>query len=748
MMDRSNPSHGELDREVTPGDQDDYAAEYRDSVRSMAVQLKHVARFSVNYNGGLQEVSIPPKLLGDRNIGLIVSYINSGDTCFTRSSVGKYRQAFESILEVVLADPQLDWRLIGRILLKSLKAKESSEYTIKTRMDHAKRLITKAGELSDDVKARREIRAIVGGSSAKGLDYGYWPSLREAKNDPRKSLEDILGDDLSYTNAQYVDAIVDYASAYIRAWSNIRSRLRNEHPDLCSKIVATVKRLGLEKVKDLERQKTCSQLVIPHREEWLDLLALNIEILVAIDDPLLNQIALAQYRRLKAFDRFAAEVDLPRNGAAGFAQQLFYQDGSRRVKTQWAIWKDGRHDAHVTTRLMLTITDFLEPSLEEELCFTWLMASRRIQLSNVDRLRRSQIDEDSKNIWIRSYKGRNGKAENLQFSKGSKFGRAIRAFLKSYDEGQLRGDQPDYITSKYSSQWGRFFATYNFYHLAFPRHEEGLGRYGVSDFNLALMKGVYRTIVDNQRIIGRAGNCGDIEKPVSKALNPSAIAQSHVYAEEAKRGDFSKSSTMDPTFLQEDEDELERNALNSFHTRAVREDDYRARSRDKVKLQKGKDFAVAVSSEMVGIANEIANAWEVSTSKLSVSSLIDIIGLRGQTPETPPETLLAAAKAEKFIVEKSGLIKKDGKIYLFDSGLTARLMMEEIRHIEGELEGLFATQDVDKAINAWAKLLFLEILIKRFSARSLKDAVDKYGHLEGKIPHAPISEGGNSWIVK
>ena len=167
-----------------------------------------------------------------------------------------------------------------------------------------------------------------------------------------------------------------------------------------------------------------------------------------------------------------------------------------------------------------------------------------------------------------------------------------------------------------------------------------------------------------------------------------------------------------------------------------------------MKLRKGRAFAAAVSEEMASISHDIIGEWEERTSPFSVSALVDFIGLRGSSLEAPPETILAAAKAEKFIVEKSGLIKKDGMIYLFDSGLTARMMMEEVRHIEGELEGLFATQDLDKAINAWAKLNFLELLLKRFSAVSLKDASEKYGHLERRIPHAPISEGGNSWIVE
>jgi len=652
------------------------------------------------------------------------------------------------MLEVVAADTDLDWRFFGAKLLAQLKVDCATEGSIKSHMDRAKRLLNKAAAASDNAKLKREIRGIVGGRSANGVDAGFWPALREVEYNPTKSLEEVFGRDLNYTNDQYVGAIIDYASAYIHAWSNIRSRLRNNHTVLFDKIIQTVERFGIEDLRELERKQTYSEKILVQFDEWSDLLQLNIEILVTMDEPLLNMIALAQYRKLRHFDRFSASVDLPANGAAGFAKQLLRDDGAHsRPKTQWTIWSAGKRDAYLSCRLMFSLLDFLGPTLEEELCFTWLLACRRIQLSNVDRLRRAQIDEDSKSIWIRSYKGRNGKAQNVNINKNTNFGRALRHFLSDYDKFPLKNGKSEYMTTNYKPNWAVFSATSNFHHLAFPDHLEGLDTHGLSHSKLTVMKDIYSVIVSNQRLAGRAGNYGDVERPVMKALNPSSIAQSYVYAEEAKRGSFSRSLTMELTCDRENDEEQDRKANIQFHTRAVRENVYRARSRDKLKLEKGKAFAVAVSAEMTNVANDIIDAWSKSTSELSLPALIDLIGLRGNISEVLPETLLAAAKAEKFIVEKSGLIKKNGKVYFFDSGLTARMMMEEIRHIEGELEGLFATLDIDKALNAWAKLCFLELLMKRFSAASLKDALDKYGHLKGRIPHAPISEGGNSWIV-
>jgi len=518
-----------------------------------------------------------------------------------------------------------------------------------------------------------------------------------------------------------------------------------------------VTRIGADNIKKIEKKRTHSPRIRGCRDEWFELASLNIEILVALDDPFLNMIAMAQWRNTAHFERFAAEVDLAVNGAAGFADQLL----NRRVafsrtqcsignaRSQWAIWKDGKKVVSLSARLMLSLLDFFGPSPEEEACFIWLLATRRIQLSNVGRLKRTQVNEDATGIWIRTYKARNGKAENICIKKNTKFGRALQAYLRDYDQNPFRNAGSDAVTSSFLSPVTSYFhSNWNFHHLALPHHKEGLSVYGLSDANLTAMKEIYAVVIKAQHRNKEVSESRDGERLRAKGLLPSAIAQSHVYAEEAKRGGFTKSPTMLPTYDRENPDENSRKAQNQFHTLETREEVYRARSRDKLKLKKGRAFAAAVSEEMANISDDIISAWEERTSPLPVSVLVDVVGLRGNAPEAPPETILAAAKAEKFLVEKSGLIRKDGMIYLFDSGLTARMMMEEIRHIEEELERLFSTQDLDKALNAWSKLCFLELLMKRFSPVSLKDATEKYGHLEGKIPHAPISEGGNSWIVK
>ncbi|MCF7727936.1 MULTISPECIES: hypothetical protein [unclassified Sulfitobacter] len=283
--------------------------------------------------------------------------------------------------------------------MKRLKSELISENSVVSNMDDARRLFRKAAEASGDVKVRREIRAIVGGSGAKGVDAGYWPVLRAVEREPTKSLEDIFGGDLPYTNERYIDALIDYGSAFIRAWSEIRRRLRTEHPDLYASILETVKRIGVESLRDIEKKRTYSKKVSARKDDWLELLKINIEILVVMDDPFLNMIAMAQYRNTSDFDQFVAAVDLPVNGAAGFAKELLTEKGPQsQPKTQWSIWKAGKHEASISSRLKFSLLDFLGPSLEEETCLTWLLSSRRIQLSNRDRLKRFQINEDAKSF--------------------------------------------------------------------------------------------------------------------------------------------------------------------------------------------------------------------------------------------------------------------------------------------------------------------------------------------------------------
>ena len=749
MTNRSSFAEARFSLEGLTEAESDYAAEYRSNVQNVPGTLKGVARIGVDSLGVVQEVGVPAQLRCHRYIGPMIAVINSPESGITASRVPSYKRAFEYIVKVAVSDEESDWRYFGRALLKRLKSELTSEYTIKASMDDAKRLFNKAADKSDYLKVKREIRTLIGGKGAKALDSGYWPNLRAVERYPTRSLEDVFGDSLNYTNEQYIDAVTDYASAFIRKWSDVRKRLRHEHPELYAKICDAVTRIGVERLKKIERTQAYSPRVLEWESEWFEILSINIEILVSMDDAFLNAIAMSQWRKSIHFERFSSAVNLAHNGAAGFADQLLKVTASCLYpKSQWSIWENGGKGFSLMSRLMFSLLDFLGPSLEEETCLVWLLASRRIQLSNTVRLKRAQIDEDATGIWIRSFKGRSGKAENVCIKKNTRMGRALKAYLWDYDQRPSGSAVSEAMISPYRPQTARFTSTWNFHHLAFSDHSEGLNEYGLSDASLMVVKQIYLSVVQVRRQNGRAFNFGDVERRTAKALLPSAIAQSHVYAEEAKRGGFIKSPTLLKTYYSEDPDELSRKAKNEFHTVKTREEIYRSRSRDKVKLRKGRAFAAAVSEEMANISHDIIGEWEERTSPFSVSALVDFIGLRGSSLEAPPETILAAAKAEKFIVEKSGLIKKDGMIYLFDSGLTARMMMEEVRHIEGELESLFATQDLDKAINAWAKLNFLELILKRFSAVSLKDASEKYGHLEGRIPHAPISEGGNSWIVE
>jgi len=727
---------------------EDYAEQYRPNIARFNGSLRSVARFGLSHNETPQETAIPTTFQDHRFIGPMISYINDPGTKF-KTAAAKYRRAFDLILEVACENPELDWRYFGSVLLKKLKTEEKSEHRIKTNHDAARLLFVRAADASSDHRLQLDIRRIAGLSSGHREYVGNWPALRNPPSTPNRSLEEVFGDDLGYSNDQYVSAISEYAASFIMTWSSVRRRLREEYPELFERIVNTIKSYGLASLNEIEAQQVYSYKTKIIRDDWLKLLSMNLEILECLDEPLLNTIAVSQHGGQQGFLELIATADIVRKGVSGYAQLFQYETESGLApRTRWVDLREGRKIKSLNSRILFSLLDFVGPTIEEEICFRWLLASWRIQPSNVDRMKRSNINEDAKLLWIRSYKGRNKKAQPLSVNKNSKEGRAIRSFIKDYDSYGICKSETDFLVGRYKPSYGRFLGTCNFCHLLYPGNPEGLEGHGLSKHGLTIIKDIYANIRVNNHKIGRADNHGDGKKPTVKALHPSFVCQSHVYAEEAKRGTFRKSPSMKSSHEIENASAYDLNARRQFHEPETRENIYRGRSRDKIQLRKGERFAAAVSDEMAIIAGEIIEAWEENTSSHSVSELIDIIGLRGFSLEAPPETFLAAAKAEKFVIEKSGLITRSGKTYLFDSGLTARMMMEEVRSIEGQLERLFTTQDSDRAINAWAKYCFLEILLTRFSSASLRDARQKYGHLENNIPHAPISEGGNSWIVK
>lgn len=727
-------------------DDEDYAAEYR-TTEHFPIKLRSIARFGVDRSGTMREVSVPQELQEHRYIKPILEYINSPETTFEPASVERYRAAFTEILNVASTHSKHSWAHFGPALLKSLVDSNTAETQLKKRIDAARRLLVCAEDFSNDRILKRELREITGATVGGRIpaSNSSWPNLRAVPGRPQRSLECEFKDKLEYTNKQYIQAVTEYASAFILAWADIRRELREKHPDLLARIEGVVNNVGVSELGKIEARRRCptdGDL----RSQWMKSFSLGMEALEALDCPLLNWSAITNHAPCIHLERLVEAADLPNRGAAGYTQMFRDKMGDLKFSCQYRV--NGGRWRNTVAKLPFSPVDLLRPTLEEEICFIWILSTQRIQLSNIQRLTRGNIDWVKKSITIRSYKGRNNTAETTSFLRNTKHGRAVGKYIEEFDRysGGWDGERLVVNRCNTSSQF-RFVGTPNFSHLTVPEEVEGLGAYGVSSHSTRVMKDLYAIITENNRRIDAAHRSKQ-EAPSIRSMAPTRITQSSVYADEAGRPSFRLSPNMATTYEREDVLEDELRARGQFHSLETRRDVYIARSEDRIKVAKGSAFSAQVSEEMTKMANKIIAAWEEKTSCLSVGELVALIGLRGISPDTPPETLLAAAKAENFVVEKSGLIRKNGKTYLFDNGLTARMMMEEQCHIEGELEKLFSTQDRDRAINAWAKYIFLDLLLKKLSRKSRHSALREYGHLEGKIPHAPISEGGNSWIVE
>ena len=727
---------------------EDYAAEYRAAAENFPNKLRNVARFGVNRSGVMQEVTIPEDLQGHRYIQPMLEYINSSSTRFSPATADKYASAFRDILRVASEEGKLNWFDFGRALLRYLEKSGRGEFSVKDSLDRARRIFSLAEGFSDDQDLKRGIRQITGVSlnGRRSVKKSSWPNLRKTAHSPKKSVACVFGNDLDYTNDQYIKAFTEYSCAFITAWSDIRREIREFHPDLFMRVRDLAQSIGIDRLKEVEQRRRYPYAYSESLDTWVSLFSLELEVLEALNNKFLNWSTVAQHASTDCFEKLLEIVNLPVQGASGYTS-LFKDDGIV-VRGTKRLGPEGNEAEAVVAKLPFSLMGLFGPTVEEEICFIWLLSTRRIQISNIQRLTRQDIDRDKKTIWVRTLKGRNRKAENTPIPSNSRMGRAVRRYLEDHDRSQeYRDGKKAIVWRYYNGGQTRFANTPNFSHLAMSGNVEGIDAYGVSDHSLRIMKDLYAAVTEAKKTVHSTRVTGRATFSV-KSLSPNFLCQSAVYAEEAARGNFSLSPDMRITHDQEDGGERELLARSQFHSTKTREEIYRARSRDKIQIEKDWAFSAQVSQEMANMAEEIIGEWSERASCLSVDELVALVGLRGITPETPPETVFLAAKAENFVVETSGLIRKNGKIYLFDSGLTARLMIEEIRHLEGELDKLFLTQDTDKAVNVLAKCIFLGLLMDRLSAKSLIEAKEKYGHLEGKIPHAPISEGGKSWIVE
>lgn len=732
---------------------EDYAAEFRSDLVKLNTQRNDQVFAGVNQSGRPELASVPEALQKNEWVTEIKNAVAVKNITSTQASF--LRRVIEHILTILSEKPDVNMFTFGGSFLEQLKKAETSEDVIYRFNAMARTLFLEIAETTTDYQKKVIIREMAGkGNRGSNQRYGNWPKLSEPKKKPRKSLACTYGEIFNATNEQFLLAFTEFNLAFISEWNLLRQQLRNDHSDLYKDIVDFIKRVGVEHLDYLQTLgniiTTRSEISDENREDYEELITLSTRVLIALDRPILTCSAYAAMAGQKHMPALVKEKGWSKFELNSF-REVFVQDGTLKSIVALSRQDNGSTRA-VEPTLFCDLKDFVQMSDEEKMCMSWLFATYRLPPSAINKIALSDVGTNDRNYFVRAYKSRNKKSENPSFPINSPQGRTLTTYLKSVGISPLGNrDKNDHLIcerilrNRYSLANTPNFSFVELLAVANASDEnfrkvckEDVGLTSMSDDSFNLVRDTFEHI-------------RGLPSGKKTSLVPTMFSQAHVYAEEAKRGDFKKSKTMsDITYGEEDPVLADINARKNFHTLKTRNTVYRARSRDKLILKMGDDLGLAVNAEMQNIVGEILATKldpENGTARvLTHDEYRTAIGILDNKMDASPEALRLAAQAQHFIVEESGIIQKDGQIIVLDDAMTAFLMSEKMRHIEdaaGDNFTNFGNFGRQQIIAIWSEYMLLDELHERLSPESkLAANQPPYSNLRGKFKFSPLVAGG------
>ena len=720
-------------------------ADPADKYRSKSVQfpnkLKHIVRLGENPSGKMLELEIPQHLQDHFWVGQLRDAVHVNPP--NPGSAYPYKRAFEILLAVFEENANPNMRQFGSVFLK--KAKSLVKGNPKKYSDAARAMFVLLGQETRDENLKFEIKEFAGLGNKRGgrVKWGTWPKLSQTYQ-PRKSLEqkvEVETDD-DITNEMYIKSFSQFIYCYLKKWSDLRNTIQTDHPDLYSRIVSLIDKHGvdtIERIAALKSVGSAEKLMSRDTADWqiyINIWELNFDIIQQLDD---NYLALNGFAASSASKKFEEQI-VPTCDLDDIVGS-YLSTTTSTTKTAWP-WKRMK-PSNVMPSLSFSLLDFVRPSQEEKLCVYWLLAMLRIQESNTEKLLNEKVFDtirENKNCHIvHSYKGRNKDAEPIPLVKNSPLGRALSIYRNarnpensSFPMEQFFGD---YFVGPVNNAAFKLQGTRNFGFMLFDIDKSKVGFDNISDECFKVIKTVFKKYYRSRD--------GEVLK-----LATSFFAQSKVYKDlSGSEAKITKKDDLSIPVAVPDRFEEGIKAKRQFHTLETRESVYLSRSKSKAQLKVGEQLAVAMSNEMHATVNDLLEAKQRKTSVLSFTEIQEVIGLSNSETEASPEAILAAAQAQDYIVQRNGLITKNGQTYIFDCGLVARFMMEARTHIESNngkgLEDVFLSQGRTRGLNIWAEYILLDHLIERvLSPKSIQSALTDYAYLEGKVPFIPLTEGG------
>ncbi|MBK5344623.1 hypothetical protein JFU48_24940 [Pseudomonas sp. TH49] len=428
---------------------------------------------------------------------------------------------------------------------------------------------------------------------------------------------------------------------------------------------------------------------------------------------------------------------------------------------------------------IFTPLGLLIPSLEEQIAMAWLLASERVQQSNLERIRLSDVEfiEGSGKLHISTFKGRNNTTVSCVYSKTQPAFDAISRYKKdlcfAYTQGLLQSggvqDNALFIPNiKY-----HHFAIHHNKHSALMflpmvvRGSETQAAYfrfcgnaqtaGQADHFLDCLLNAYTLNADfsrsrtRQKIEQRPAKASEetesgdnpsqtktsqVNRPSSIYLSPQNIAQSCVLGNDAENARATLNNMTRSPNMSVNLRGL-KNIHRDIHARRMRhntstEAAYADFSQCRIKLQADDRFGELVGAEMYLMANTLAGHMTESTHLLSLGEVDQLLHIK--TVNSPGNIKSATlifeqAELQNYSIDKVGLFSKDGHTFIIKIPLIAALLDSKIKHLESQIETLISSNPL-RVKRSIALLIFYKSILNNFDPKIRRQAIEQYGHFQ------------------
>lgn len=407
---------------------------------------------------------------------------------------------------------------------------------------------------------------------------------------------------------------------------------------------------------------------------------------------------------------------------------------------------------------VLSVSELLGITMEEEVCFAWLLASDRHQPSNIARMFPEDIEETTNTLSTvinpQSIKFRSRKVSGTPYVEGEIYNKngivfkAIKSYKKQISSSYLKGYFGSEITNETEGP-------------ILPRITLGGSEPSLTSAGFRIHKTVKSTMqllicsmpgslsyvhaskANNQNMIWL-----DIMKKsalqsvdISQGKGFKTLACSYVQRQSVNNMLYKSininaiplSSNNNLAVISEELDFQQRtDAALHNHSVAVRSNIYLDKAPSRITLNSSSRFGARVGDEMIRMCLPLAERLTDSTTAVTIEEARELLGLKTKNePHTLESTdanaILEQARLQDYVVDEIGITTRHGQSIILKTALTAALIKSKIDHIDNNIEELLTSNET-LANNMISHRLYLQLILDEFFSKSeIESAAEQYG---------------------